>query len=151
MVEKFTSNFLKTPIPLVAPVAAKFVIASCVLPKAADDPYLVSLLEESCHKVRNFSSKLEEFKENLPGLLNEIFPDLDTQTIDQKDSLQQIRFQCRCSRERSINALSLLGSNEIESMIKEEGQAELRCNFCNTFYIVGKEELKQLIKNNELV
>ena len=117
-----------------------------VLPKAAREPALVALLEERCQEVRGFSQRLAEHATNLQGLLVDIFPDLDPQPLERLANRQGVRFQCTCSRDRSVGALQLLGKGELTSMLQEDGQAELICHFCNEHYVVEPPELEALIQ-----
>jgi molecular chaperone Hsp33 len=43
-------------------------------------------------------------------------------------------FRCRCSRERVANMLRSLGREEVESVLAEFGQVEVRCEFCSRAY-----------------
>ena len=43
-------------------------------------------------------------------------------------------FRCRCSRERVENMLRALGRDEVDSVIEEFGQVEVRCEFCSRAY-----------------
>jgi molecular chaperone Hsp33 len=117
-----------------------------VLPKAAREPALVALLEERCQEVRGFSQRLAEHATNLQGLLEDIFPDLDPQPLEQLANRQAVRFQCTCSRDRSVGALQLLGKDELTAVLQEEGHAELTCHFCNEHYVVEAPELEALIQ-----
>jgi molecular chaperone Hsp33 len=45
-----------------------------------------------------------------------------------------VYFRCRCSRERVENMLRALGRVEVESVLAEFGQMEVRCEFCNRAY-----------------
>ena len=44
------------------------------------------------------------------------------------------RFACTCSHERVSNMLRSLGRDEIESIIEEQGQVEVGCDFCGAQY-----------------
>jgi molecular chaperone Hsp33 len=43
-------------------------------------------------------------------------------------------FRCRCSHERVGNMLKALGRVEVESVLEEFGQVEVRCEFCSRAY-----------------
>jgi molecular chaperone Hsp33 len=43
-------------------------------------------------------------------------------------------FRCRCSRERVEAMLRALGRDEVDSIVEEFGQAEVRCEFCSRAY-----------------
>jgi molecular chaperone Hsp33 len=45
-----------------------------------------------------------------------------------------VRFECGCSEARVANALLLLGRNEIEQVLAEQGRIEVACEFCNRKY-----------------
>lgn len=56
------------------------------------------------------------------------------------------RYLCTCSRDRIERALISLGRTELNSLIKEQGQAELTCHFCDKNYCFNKDELEKLHK-----
>ncbi|MCK1976640.1 Hsp33 family molecular chaperone HslO [Jeotgalicoccus huakuii] len=56
-----------------------------------------------------------------------------------------VSFECNCSKERFINAISALDPKEIMSMIQEDGGAEADCHFCRNKEWITKEELQALI------
>ena len=116
-----------------------------ILPKAAEEPALVALLEERCQEIRGFSEQLAANMDNLEALLVSVFPDLDPHSLTGTDATQKVRFHCQCSRSRSISALKLLGRDELSEILEEEGHAELTCHFCNEHYHVEALELQELI------
>jgi molecular chaperone Hsp33 len=44
------------------------------------------------------------------------------------------RFACTCSREKVAGMLKMLGRDEIDSIVAEQGAVSVRCEFCNTPY-----------------
>jgi len=42
-----------------------------------------------------------------------------------------LRFACRCSRAKVGAMLRMLGRDEVESVLAEQGEVEVRCEFCN--------------------
>ena len=55
-------------------------------------------------------------------------------------------YRCKCSKERMERALISIGKEELESIIKEQGEAELSCQFCDNKYRFTKAELEKLLK-----
>ena len=116
-----------------------------ILPKAERDYSLIALLEDRCKEINSFSELLNEKGNNLISLIKEIFPDLDQSPSEIINTSQKVHFKCRCSRERSLSALKILGKNELLEMLKDDGKAELTCQFCKNIYLVNEEELISLI------
>lgn len=54
-------------------------------------------------------------------------------------------FRCHCSHERVEAMLKALGAEEIQSIIEEQGRAEVTCHFCNERYVLPKAALKALL------
>ena len=80
--------------------------------------------------------------ESLKGILDSIFGRM------KMDYTQELCpwYSCDCSRERMERALISLGRQELQSIIEEDGKAELVCHFCNKKYAFDKEVLTELLK-----
>jgi molecular chaperone Hsp33 len=63
-------------------------------------------------------------------LLRRLFSEDDVRMFESTP----VFFRCRCSRERVENMLRALGRGEVDSMVEEFGQVEVRCEFCSRAY-----------------
>ena len=43
--------------------------------------------------------------------------------------------------------MKMLDKNELEDILKKEGQAELVCEFCKNKFLITSEEIQEMIKN----
>src|ERR1019366_549822 len=53
-------------------------------------------------------------------------------------------FRCRCSRERVSGMLQGLGEAETRSVLAEQGEVEVRGDFCNRAYVLDAVDVAQL-------
>jgi molecular chaperone Hsp33 len=112
-----------------------------VLPKAARDESLVTLLEDRVSALQGFTPLLQSGKD-LPDILAELLGDLELNIFpDAKD----LKFACPCSEQRMLGALKLLGTDELQDMIATDKGAEATCDFCGEVYRVSEEKLSQLV------
>ena len=58
------------------------------------------------------------------------------------------RFYCNCSKERVEKAVISVGKKEIQDMIDEGKDIEVKCHFCNEAYNYTVDELKELLKKS---
>ena len=56
------------------------------------------------------------------------------------------QFYCNCSKKRIEKAIISIGKKEIQEMIDEGKEIEVKCHFCNTAYKYTVDELKELLK-----
>ena len=54
------------------------------------------------------------------------------------------RFACSCSRERVAGMLRMLGAEEVESILAEQGAVSVNCEFCNQAYAFDPIDAAQL-------
>jgi molecular chaperone Hsp33 len=55
-----------------------------------------------------------------------------------------VKFECRCTTERVANMLRALGRAEVESVLAEQGEVTVTCDFCSRPYRLGPTEVEQL-------
>jgi len=56
----------------------------------------------------------------------------------------EVKFECRCSRERVANVLRSLGVDEVRSVIAEQGAVTVTCEFCQKPYKFDAIDVEQL-------
>lgn len=112
-----------------------------IMPKAATDEALVSLLESRLTGLQSFSSLLRSGK-TLPVIFEELLGDLGLEMFPE---VQPVQFACPCSRDRVTAALPLLGESELADMIARQEPAQVNCHFCNEDYSVPPLELREIL------
>lgn len=76
-------------------------------------------------------------------LLHRLFHEEDIRLFDPL----VYRFQCRCSEDRVAAMLLGLGESELRETLAEEGQVEVRCDFCKAFYHFDEVDVEMLLTN----
>ena len=114
-----------------------------VMPKAARDESLISLLESRVGMLSDFTPKLRA-NQTLPDIFTSLAGDLDLQILPGSHG---VRFHCPCSFDRMLGALKMLGVDELQDMIEKDNGAEATCHFCGEIYQASSEALNQLISD----
>ena len=57
---------------------------------------------------------------------------------------QPIKFHCSCSRVSVMAMLRMLGEEEVQSIIEEQGNVQVHCDFCNAEYHFDRIDTEQL-------
>lgn len=112
-----------------------------VLPKAASDEELVQTLESRVSALSGFTPLLQAHK-TLPEIFEQLLGDMGLRILPQN---QIVRFHCRCSFDRVLGALKMLGEAELQDMIEKDNGAEATCHFCGEVYQASSHQLAQLI------
>ena len=103
------------------------------------DEGVVSAVERGVAKLGAVSARLDAGLDPL-GLLREVLGGFELEVLE----TSPIAYRCYCTRDRVSRALISLGTDELDSLIKEQGGAELTCQFCDKVYRFGAEELRAL-------
>ena len=105
------------------------------------DESTISHLEENLKKFSSVTDILKAGK-TPEELLNIILEGFDIEFTDRID----LDFYCNCDRDRVERALMLIGEKELDEMISEGKEIEMRCHFCNKAYTFSVDELKEIKK-----
>jgi molecular chaperone Hsp33 len=114
-----------------------------IMPKAARDESLVELLESRVSQLSGFTPLLQAGK-NLPEIFHELLGDLGLNILPE---IQMVRFSCKCSSQRLLGAIKLLGEAEIKDMIEKDEGAEGTCQFCSEIYQASKHDLIEILQD----
>jgi len=94
------------------------------------DPHAVAAAEDSWRRIGLLSDTLtpaELLSLPVEALLHRLFNEDDLRLFEGSP----VYFQCTCSRERVAGILRALGEAEIRDILRERGDVEVRCEFCN--------------------
>ena len=81
------------------------------------------------------SLKREELLElDAETILRRLFWEEDVRRFEPLTGVDGPRFACTCSRERVAGMLRSLGQDEVASILAEQGQVEVGCDFCGAHY-----------------
>ena len=111
-----------------------------LLPGAGED--IITKIEAGVQRVGSVSHALEGGLDGA-GLLRAVLSDFDLEILE----THPVEYRCYCSRDRVTRALISMGREELSSLIQEQGQAELTCQFCDQIYRYSKEELEEILAN----
>lgn len=57
----------------------------------------------------------------------------------------EVKYHCYCDRHRMERALVSLGAKDLGELIRDQGEAELTCQFCDKVYHFTQEELEEIL------
>ena len=60
------------------------------------------------------------------------------------------KFDCNCSKERIEKAIISVGKKEIQEMINDGKDIEVKCHFCNTAYTFSVEETGRTFEKKQI-
>ena len=101
-------------------------------------------LEENLKNVTSVVDLLEQGmspEELLKTLLGEL-------GLEITDTLPT-RFYCNCSKEKVEQAVASIGRADIQAMVDDGEDIDVKCDFCNTTYHYSIEELKAILANSK--
>ncbi|SEG76625.1 Hsp33 family molecular chaperone HslO [Paenibacillus sp. UNC499MF] len=115
-------------------VSGGFIIQ--LLPGLTDDE--ITEIEKTLAQIPPITTLLDRGA-SLEEVLKEVLPSVE---IMERSA---VSFQCKCSRERVEQTIISLGRDELQSLIDEDGRAEVVCHFCNEAYQFEREDLQTML------
>ena len=104
---------------------------------------VLSKLEENIKNIQSVTAMLDN-GHTPEEMLNHVLEGLDVEITDTLPA----KFDCNCSKERIEKAIISFGKKEIQEMIDDGKDIEVKCHFCNTAYTFSVDELKELLKKS---
>jgi len=112
-----------------------------LLPDA--DEETISKIESNIQNMKSVTEMID-LNYSAEDIIKTITNGLEVKFLDEK----KVSYECDCSKEKMESALAAIGKNELNSIIEEDGHAELSCYFCNRKYDFDKAELENLIRTS---
>lgn len=109
-----------------------------LLPGASED--IISKIEAGVNRLGPVSPALEGGMDG-EALLKAVLSDFDVTILEK----HPVEYRCYCSRDRVTRALVSMGKEEMTSLIEEQGQAELTCQFCDKVYHYTRSDLESIL------
>lgn len=109
-----------------------------LLPGAGEE--LISAIEAGVQKLGPVSQALADGLDG-EGLLRAVLGDFGLEVLER----HPVEYRCTCSRDRVTRALISMGRDELSDLIREQGKAELTCQFCDKIYQYSKADLEQIL------
>lgn len=107
-----------------------------VMPGIEED--VLTQLEWNLKKMPPVSSLINA-QSTAEDILAKLFDNLPWQILAEA----KVGYRCNCSKEKIARVFATLGQQDLREMA-EEGQAEVRCHFCNEVYNFSQEELEEI-------
>lgn len=105
------------------------------------DEEVINKLEE---RVNNISSVTEMLEKGMTpeDILKEVMGDMDVEFTDKIET----GFVCNCGKKKIAKALAGISKKDMDEIINDGKEIEVKCDFCNTTYKFSVEELQTLRK-----
>jgi len=109
-----------------------------LLPGATEE--IITKIEAGIHKV-GAASKAVESGMDAEQMLKAVLSEFEVEILEK----HPVEYRCYCSRDRVSRALISMGREELNSLIEEQGEADLTCQFCDVVYHYTREDLEGLL------
>ncbi|WP_440877173.1 Hsp33 family molecular chaperone HslO [Thalassotalea sp. PLHSN55] len=114
-----------------------------LLPDSEDKEQQLNDFEHLCQLTDTIKAE-EIFTLDAQTLLYRLYNQEEVRIFDP----QNVTYQCSCSTEKCLQAISQIEPSEIKSILAEQGSVSMTCDYCLTTYAFGEQELA--VFTNEL-
>ena len=97
-------------------------------------------IEERVKQARPVSNRLLEGA-TPEDLVRDLLQDFELIELDHE---HDVEYKCRCSKERVMRSVGLLGLPELDGMIENEETTDVSCEFCGRQYKLSVDDLKEV-------
>jgi molecular chaperone Hsp33 len=113
-----------------------------IMPDASEET--IAAIESKVSGAPSVTSMMED--EMTPeDILEYYLGDLDL-SINETEA---VRFHCDCSKERVAGALATLSRSDLEEIINDGEEIEVKCYFCNSAYTFDIDELNKIMEGRD--
>ncbi|MRX28213.1 Hsp33 family molecular chaperone HslO [Kangiella sp. HZ709] len=138
------SEQLPTHIKIFADHHKAFGIFIQTLPQAADSSIGNEDTQQAFEHVTALTETVkqeEAFELSHEELLYRLFHQDEVSIYPEKT----LKFECSCSRERNMAALTTLDPAELVSLVEEQNEIEMVCDFCSNKEIFNRQQIMELL------
>ena len=109
-----------------------------VMPDAAEET--ISAIESKVQSADSVTAMMEKGM-SPEDILKYFLGDLGLNILEKKP----VQFRCDCSREKVAGALATISHKDLESIINDGEEIEVKCHFCNSAYKFSVDEVRALL------
>ena len=106
------------------------------------DEETVAAIESKVNGAPSVTSMMEDGM-SPEDILEYYLGDLDLKI----NETEPVRFYCDCSKEKVARALATISRKDLEEIINDGEEIEVKCYFCNSAYKFGIDELNEIMAN----
>lgn len=115
-----------------------------LLPDGDDKEQQINDFEHLCQLTNTIKAE-EIFTLDAQTLLYRLYHQEKVMLFDP----QVVTYQCSCSQEKCLSAISQIEASELNSILDEQGSVKMTCDYCLTDYVFNKQDLALFLNNQQ--
>ncbi|WP_455047341.1 Hsp33 family molecular chaperone HslO [Mogibacterium diversum] len=114
-----------------------------LLPDAPED--VIELLEKKLANLEPVTTMMEQGM-TPEEMLSHIFEGVDIEFAERHD----VKFYCDCSKEKVKRALAAISDKDLQDIVNDDEDIEVKCFFCNTAYKFSIADIKDILSSRKI-